>query len=722
MNLKQTSTTRMIFLFVLLSTMVLAARAQQPSSAIPLPAAQYKLSRLAPGQTSGQAVFPIDQSDVVTIEIIATVSGLNTSILGPAGQVIDPTTVAGLGGSFAAVEGGALDSGLVLPSASPGFHYSYSFPWLGAGNYSVRFDAGPTLSQEVAVITEVMTDSKIGAALIATNPTLVLSSRAVLTSPIFNGPTPVAGAAVAVKVLPQSGPAIDLTLRDDGGPGDDAAGDGLYSGQFIPITTGGYTASALITGTSAGIAFTRHAATTFSVIPQNSKLTGAIADQGVDDDSDTRFDRVAIDLETNTTRAGKYRAFVHLKTTNGQQLVRSAEANLIAGMQNLRVNFEASAFLQLGENGPYNIELIELLFIDTTGAVPSDGLANVGQTRPYLLSQFQRPAVALTGTASDQGVDDNANGKFDRLLVSVQVDVLTSGFYSWGFKLSDAAAREIDFASGAAFFTTGLNNMNVTFNGAKIGAFGVDGPYQLRDLLLQGTNTSLVVTDIGRTQAYRFTQFEGSLLNRAPVANAGPDQIVECSGVSGTPVTLDGSASSDPDADTLTYEWRNAAGNVVGTTPTVNLNLPLGVHTFALTVNDGQGGTASDSVSITVRDTTRPTIQVSLNPGSISSANHKLVSITASVQVNDLCDSNLIVTLVSITSSEPDNGLGDGDLAGDIQEANVGTDDRMFLLRAERSGSGPGRVYTVTYSVKDSSGNTSTGSSRVIVPHDQRRE
>jgi len=508
MNQYKTSTMR-IFLLLVLFSAVTEVPAQEPANTIPLRAAQYRLNRLAPGQISGQAVFTVDQSNVVTIEIIAGIGDLNTSILGPAGQVVDPTTIDGLGGSFTTINKAASDSALMLLSITNGYRYIYSFPSFGPGNYTVRFQAPPALAKEVAVSTQVTTDSKIGATLIATDPRLVLGGTAVLAAAIFNGTTPVTGANVTVKILPASGSPIDLTLKDDGSSGDNVAGDGLYSGQFTPGALGNYRASATITGTSGGVSFTRQAATSFDVIAQNSRLTGGFTDQGIDDDSDSRFDRVAIDMGTNTTRAGAYRFFIHLKTASGKKVVRSADVNLTAGASNIRVNFEAAAFLSLGEPGPYTIELVELLFIDTTGLIPSDSLANVGQTKAYALSQFQRALIALTGIVSDQGIDDNSNSKFDRLVVSVQVNVLTSGFYSWGYKLSDANANEIDFASGNTFFNAGLNNLSVTFDGAKIGAHVVNGPYQLRDLLLQGGGASLVVTDVGRTQAYQFTQFEG---------------------------------------------------------------------------------------------------------------------------------------------------------------------------------------------------------------------
>jgi endo-1,4-beta-xylanase len=77
-----------------------------------------------------------------------------------------------------------------------------------------------------------------------------------------------------------------------------------------------------------------------------------------------------------------------------------------------------------------------------------------------------------------------------------------------------------------------------------------------------------------------------------------------------------------------------------------------------------------------------------------------------------------VVRLVSITSNEPDNGLGDGDTGGDIQGAAFGTDDREFFLRAERGGVGAGRTYTVTYSATDGSGNSTVRQAVVVVPHD----
>jgi hypothetical protein len=64
------------------------------------------------------------------------------------------------------------------------------------------------------------------------------------------------------------------------------------------------------------------------------------------------------------------------------------------------------------------------------------------------------------------------------------------------------------------------------------------------------------------------------------------------------------SASSDPDGDPLSHEWTNAAGDVVSTdafyAPQYATALLPGEHQFTLTVRDGRGGEAHDTITVTV--------------------------------------------------------------------------------------------------------------------------
>jgi YVTN family beta-propeller protein len=98
-----------------------------------------------------------------------------------------------------------------------------------------------------------------------------------------------------------------------------------------------------------------------------------------------------------------------------------------------------------------------------------------------------------------------------------------------------------------------------------------------------------------------------------PTADAGADQVVEATSIEGAHVTLNASGSSDPIGFGLIYEWRDEANTVISSSANradIRVQVPLGLHTFTLTVLDGQGTTDDDSVEISVVDTTPPAVMV----------------------------------------------------------------------------------------------------------------
>jgi serine protease len=197
--------------------------------------------------------------------------------------------------------------------------------------------------------------------------------------------------------------------------------------------------------------------------------------------------------------------------------------------------------------------------------------------------------------------------------------------------------------------------------------------------------------------------------NQAPSADAGADQTLVAVNCRAT-VTLNGSGS-DPDGDALTFVWTTEAGTFTGPTP--QLSLPTGTHLITLTVTDGNGGSASDSVVVTVRDETAPTIaSVSATPNVLSTPNHEFVPVVVAVSATDGCSGGVRCRIVSVTSNESIAGLWGGDVGPDWEI----TGDLTVNLRSERSPKGNGRVYTITVECTDSSGNASMSSVTVTVP------
>jgi hypothetical protein len=168
--------------------------------------------------------------------------------------------------------------------------------------------------------------------------------------------------------------------------------------------------------------------------------------------------------------------------------------------------------------------------------------------------------------------------------------------------------------------------------------------------------------------------------NQPPLANAGADQTVECTSPTGAQVTLDGSASSDPDLDALTYTWRENGNVIAGPTssPTSQATFALGSHTVELTVDDGKGETDTDEVSITVVDTAPPSITLNGdNPMTLECHVDSYTELSATV--SDACDPSPTFAM---------SGTVDVNVVG---------------------------AYTITYSASDASGNSSSTTRTVNV-------
>jgi streptogramin lyase len=193
---------------------------------------------------------------------------------------------------------------------------------------------------------------------------------------------------------------------------------------------------------------------------------------------------------------------------------------------------------------------------------------------------------------------------------------------------------------------------------------------------------------------------------------------------------------SDYNGDIVDYEW--SEGNTLlfeGSIQTIfggaPVNLPehsyqcamVGEHTITLSASDGINQPAVASININVIDTTAPTLSPVPDKNILWPPNHKMVNVT--IQTNARDNSGGPVTLSAVVSSnEPQDGLGDGDTSPDWTEPVIDQVNGIITLqlRAERSGSGKGRIYTIMITGRDTSGNTSQAKVEIIVPHDKGKK
>lgn len=497
-----------------LSVLASAALAQE-TQRVPLGTRVYDVFELSPASPVHVSTVDVPGAARMVIDVRTLAQPVGVEVRNPSGALLDPA-------GYSILTLGPADVpplGAVL--FEEGRHVQIEVSNPPAGAWTVRVTLPPTAPASFASVTAFMAGG-LGVSVVASRPTYFVGDTAVLAVIAFDGATPVTGATATVNVYQEGGEGTPIVLfaLDDGVSPDAAPGDGLYSTQMAAFPAGQYLVEAVLE--SSGRRAT--AGTDFEVAPRLARFTGGVSDQGVDTNADGLFDHVALHLDLEVDEPGVYALTAVLRAGSDKALVSGGEATLPAGASTVTIPFGADGIRRfLGVDGPYAITDVVLTRLgdDALGERVADRRASFGDTQPYTLAQLQRPVTIIPAGLADEGIDTDADGLFDLLRVTFSIDTRQAGFYTWTGDLRAPDDTVLGIASGQGFLDAGVTTVEFLFQGQPIGESGQDGPYTVSNVAAYGPPDAAAVQDeLGLTQAYSVSQFEGSAVTFAQLKAA----------------------------------------------------------------------------------------------------------------------------------------------------------------------------------------------------------
>jgi len=335
-------------------------------------------------------------------------------------------------------------------------------------------------------------------------------------------------------------------------------------------------------------------------------------------------------------------------------------------------------------------------------------------------TNFVNGVATATYTAGVVAGTDSVDVTADNQSVSATITIDTNA-------TTDPADQVVCEGQTATFTTTASGPGTITFVWKKGATVLNNGDLGGRVTITSGSNTStLSISGTVLSDADTYTVEASGACNTATqsatlTVNANTqttdpaDQTV-CQGTDAHFSTV--ASGTGP----FSYAWTLDGNPVGGNSPNVTIptgSLSPGNHTVSVTTT-GTCGSATQTAILTVNNGT-PVITLSSTSATVWPPNHQYQTFNITdfvASASSSCDTSVDINDVVIQKVSSDeleeNPLGaDGNTLNDIV---IAPDCKSVQLRRERDGNLNGRVYTITFKVSDSFGNSTTATVTVSVP------
>jgi hypothetical protein len=237
----------------------------------------------------------------------------------------------------------------------------------------------------------------------------------------------------------------------------------------------------------------------FSEFQIASSFEPPCSDYGLDADGDGMFNFLVVNVSVNITLSGTYEIEGSLCRSDGSTITGTYDEFVLAeGLQAIELRFDGFAINRFGANGPY---LVHLYLENEHNSL--DYMTY--NTSTFGWSEFQASPF-FSPPHSDYGLDDDLDGAFEFLVVEAVVNITSNQTYVISGQLTDGLWHFSEVHSNTTYLHTGLNTVELRYEGWKIRENGVSGPFRV--YLTLATTDVWIDSDEFYTFAYLPAEFE----------------------------------------------------------------------------------------------------------------------------------------------------------------------------------------------------------------------
>ena len=237
-------------------------------------------------------------------------------------------------------------------------------------------------------------------------------------------------------------------------------------------------------------------------------FTRMFSDHGVDLDDNGKFDMLSIDVELDVARVGEYEIIGYLQDIDGNYAgYCSVITTLDKGEQTVALDFGSIYLISGSLEKQWMLSSLIIRDVNTNTLLSFH--YDVYTTSQYNIRDFQSEGVRFNGTNSEIPIDEDGDGKYNRIDVQFGVDVQVSGNYVFSTLLLDNEGNAVGYHNQTYYLENGTTDFIVQLDSYDFLSGKFNGPFHLAAISLHNDSFELAaITNPYTTRTYQYTDFD----------------------------------------------------------------------------------------------------------------------------------------------------------------------------------------------------------------------